>query len=294
MSFSAIASEKAASAREAGWEGSNSRSSEPYGWLSRRPSRRATVSVPSIDVGTRPASRAATRIRFAAGSSPSAPTIWASSSRIVTRRVGSAGAAARLAPGGERVRQLSAGQRVGRPEARRVVSEDRGRRDNPNLGICPRERNLLPGDDGRGRQRLNRPSGTCGEAEGKENRRGQGKSTPHTLCIGHQRAGLSTGRGRRGSRGYIWAHDSPGYPHVPRRRDRLRRRRARGSAAAGTGDGGSNGDGRQGIARSAPRQAGVRQRLVVLVKHVSGRGGCLRALGEAAGRCVPLPRPERG
>ncbi len=212
--------------------------------------------------------------------------------RHETCRIGGYGR--RLPPGGERVRQLSAGQRVGRPEARRVVSEDRGRRDNPNLGICPRERDLLRGDDGRGRQRLNRPSGTCGEAEGKENRRGQGKSTPHTLCIGHQRAGLSTGRGRRGSRGYIWAHDSPGYPHVPRRRDRLRRRRARGSAAAGTGDGGSDGDGRQGIARSAPRQAGVRQRLVVLVKHVSGRGGCLRALGEAAGRCVPLPRPERG
>ena len=34
--------------------------------------------------------------------------------------------------------------------------------------------------------------------------------------------------------------------------------------------------------------------VVVLVKHVSERGGCLRTLGEAAGQRVPLSRPQRG
>ena len=68
----------------------------PAGWLRRRPSRRATDSVPTIEVGSSPASRAAMRMRLAAGRSPSAPTSWASSSRMVTSFVGSAGVATGL------------------------------------------------------------------------------------------------------------------------------------------------------------------------------------------------------
>src|SRR6185436_14012150 len=86
-----FASEYAASAREAGCFGERSSSSLPCGWFTRNPSRRATVSVPSMSVGPRPASRAARRIVRAAGSRPAAATSCASSSRIVTMRVGSVG-----------------------------------------------------------------------------------------------------------------------------------------------------------------------------------------------------------
>ncbi len=43
-----------------------------------------------------------------------------------------------LAPGGERGGQLAAGQRVGGPERRRIVAEDRERRDGRDLGVGPR------------------------------------------------------------------------------------------------------------------------------------------------------------
>ena len=85
-------SEYAASARDAGWRGERSSCSLPTGWLRRRPRSRATVSVPSMSIGSSPASRAASRIVRADGRSPAAATSCASSSRIVTIRMGSGGA----------------------------------------------------------------------------------------------------------------------------------------------------------------------------------------------------------
>ena len=92
---------------------------------------------------------AAILIRRAAGRSPSAPTSWASSSLIVTSLVGSAGVGGRLSPRGERVRELAARQRIGRPEAA-------GSLPRIPTAVTVRICGCGPGVGGRGRRRRRR------------------------------------------------------------------------------------------------------------------------------------------
>ena len=71
-----------------GWLGSSSSASSAAGWLRRRPSRRATVSVPARDGGFSPARARATRISFAAPARPRARTSTRSKSVTLTAFAG--------------------------------------------------------------------------------------------------------------------------------------------------------------------------------------------------------------
>ena len=117
-SASTRAAENAASARVAAWSGCSSRlSSARPGGRARRPSSRATTSVPKRDGGSSPALRATAANCAATGPSPSASTSAASSRAIET---GAAGASAGCTPCGRGARRpclracrRSAGRRVG-------------------------------------------------------------------------------------------------------------------------------------------------------------------------------------
>ena len=126
-SESTRAAENAASARVAGCGGCSSRLSWLGGRSLRRPSMRATTSVPKRLGGSRPALRATAANCAATGCRPSAWTIAASRLAIETLAPAHGGRAhRRVADRGQHPREVAGGQRVVRAERRRRRRE-RGR-----------------------------------------------------------------------------------------------------------------------------------------------------------------------
>ena len=162
----------------------------------------ATVSVPIIDVGPRPASRTAIRNRRAAGTRPRAPTSRASSSRIVTSRAGSAGVGAGLP---QTASASASSPRVSGSAGRNVA----GSLPRIERGVRVRDLRGGPGGFGRGRggrrqrddqsRRLRRPERRRGAGNAQRHEQGGGESqnSPHVSCIGGVGRRLSVRSGER-------------------------------------------------------------------------------------------------
>ena len=285
-------------------------SSLDCGWLTRRPMSLAIVSVPSMSVGSSPASRAAKPDRPRRGKETGGgnelgvelahrddpPGIggawWASTetrgsprgARGVSahRRGGKTGTSGPITPASTTdaicgAAQLFAERRGGgEPSLRR--SERRatvGARTSAAAATASRAR------EGFGPHRLSYRTAFPGRLDRPT---GDVNEIRTSTSFVRRRTRPTTVRDvRRGLALLAVAGRPLGRSARGRRRDRReaaarRRRHPRREAAR---------------ARRPAWQAGDDQRLVFLVKHLQQRGGRLRAVGSEAGEAVPLPRPER-
>ena len=211
------AAENAASARVAGSFGSSSSASCPVGWFVRRPSSRATTSVPKREGGARPAVASGACERGGVG----AETERGDELRVELRHrhrcggVGRGGGLLVRQPGDE-IGERRLRERCVRLEIRRAPAQQAARRDDANLALCPRLLRRTGGDSGEDER----------EAEERQEQAAAhlpGHRPPDAKplgCTGGDRDHARADRGR--------AARDPGRARV---RQRLGRRRARAAGA---------------------------------------------------------------